>query len=165
MYIDRKTKPIFQAGVDSKSDLEAEISTSKAHMEVCAKDSCEYDGKHRIEVGCFVSDRDANLTSKRAVRVLKEKMVGHIMAPADARNALPLLDNISRRLRDMARSFLDHAKAPIFFNEMSFRWSGTVINFTPQPDHPLRHSAMRQWEGKPQDLTQIPMLVRWTGIS
>ena len=155
VYVDRKTHRLFLGFVREKTQLVEEVKSAVAHMEMCARDSVEFNGKDPIKVGKFVSDRESNLTSNEAVAALLDKLIMHVMAPMDAKNATGLIDNLCRRLRDVSRSLLDMANVPIHFNEISLVWAAVIINMLPVPGHVLHHSPMRQWEGKPQDFSQM----------
>ena len=78
-------------------------------MEMHSRTSRDYDGTHDLKVKCFISDRNSNLTSNKAVADMLRRRIKHSMAPTDARNSTPLLDNVIRRLEDIARSLLDGA--------------------------------------------------------
>ena len=61
-----------------------------------------------------------------------------------------LLDNLCRRLQDIARSLLDAAGLPEEYFEFALTMAATIINYLPTARHPLRHSPMRRWTGKVQ---------------
>ena len=154
-FVDRSTGRLFPTFVSRKTNYVAAVDLMVAHMEACARESCEYDGVTPIKVQKFVSDRDANLTDKKGVAAMLEKRIFHELAPADARNATPVLDAKVRRWQDISRSLLDAARLPGCFGEWAMRDGAKIQNLLPDFEHHLNHSSMRQWEGRPQDLSKL----------
>ena len=66
LFVDspRATSRLFIAFASEKAQLEGIVRDTRRRMEIEAKSSVEYDGKHPIKVGCWKSDRDSNLTSE-----------------------------------------------------------------------------------------------------
>ena len=116
-------------------------------MEIEARSSTEYDGKHPIRVQRFTSDRDSNMTSDRAVAAMMRGRIKHVMTAADAKNQTPLLDNLIRRLHARARVLMDAPGVPIEFWEFAYRHAMLLINLEACMKHPQKHSAARQWRG------------------
>ena len=135
--------------------MEAVVRDMRRRMEIEAKGSVEYDGRHPIQVGCWKSDRDSNLTSDEAVADMLNARVKHRMTAADAKNQTPLLDNRVRRLLDLMRVFLDGSGLPLEYWEVAARHAIDVINTEAVQKHPLKHSPLRQWTGRAIDKSHV----------
>ena len=154
LFVDRKTGRVFLAFIKRKSDLEDMVRTMRRHMEMEAKESVEYTGEP-IKVQRFVSDRDSDLTSDRAVAFMLKKRIKHVMAAADAKNHTPLLDNVARRILDIMRVDLDTSGLGPEYWEFSAMHAELLINLAPQDDLELKHSARTRWTGKMMNIKEL----------
>jgi len=155
LFVDSATQMLFIDFMSEKSQLEAVVRDMRRRMEIEAKGSVEYDGRHPIQVGCWKSDRDSNLTSDEAVADMLNARVKHRMTAADAKNQTPLLDNRVRRLLDLMRVFLDGSGLPLEYWEVAARHAVDVINTEAVQKHPLKHSPLRQWTGRAIDKSHV----------
>ena len=108
IYIDKGTEKGWISFVREKSELEANVSKMANVLSMAARDSLDYKGEE-LKVQRWISDRDANLTSHKAVALMLAEKMEHRMAATDAKNQTPLLDNIVRRLLRVTSSNLDQA--------------------------------------------------------
>ena len=132
LFVDRKTKRVFVSFVRAKDDLEAKVKEMRRHMEMQARHSVEATGAAPIRIQRFISDRDSNLTSDKAVALMLDRRIEHEMNAADARNQTPLLDNVARRMLDLIRVFRDMAGLGLEFWELAGRHAATIINRWPR---------------------------------
>ena len=148
LFIDVGTERIFHYFVKTKDEVEATVRTAVADMEIAAQDSVDHSASTPIKVQRFISDRDSNMTSTRAVTDMLERRIEHEMAATDGINQTPLLDAVARHLLDRTRAMLVQAGLPLEFWGFAFSMAVTIVNHLPTRQHPLRHSAMRRWNGR-----------------
>ena len=154
-YVERKTERIFPSYIRNKSQLEKNVEDMAAHLTIEARDSVDYDGKTDLHVKTWVSDRDSNLTSKKAVAFMLKGRMKHVMTAADSPNQTPLLDNLMRRAKNVCRALLDQAGLPIEFWELAMTVACAIVNVMPTASHPEGHSAMQRWTGEEPDISTI----------
>ena len=152
VYLDRSTEHNFVDFIRTKDQLEDSVNKMQAWMETEAKKSKEYNGTP-ITVRRWVSDQDANLTSRKAIVQFLEERTGHLIAAPDAKNGTPLLDNLIYRLNNGTAKLLDAAGLPFDCWEMAMRHVSDLLNHSPTSRHPQRHTPKRRWDGKREDLT------------
>ena len=146
---------LFIEFASEKAQLEAIVRDVRRRMEIEAKSSVEYDGRHPIKVGCWKSDRDSNLTSDEAIVDMLEARILHRMAAADAKDQTPFLDNRVRRVIDLMRVYLDGCGLGIEYWEHAARHAVDMINTEGCEKHPLKHSPLRRWTGRAVDKNYV----------
>ena len=127
----------------------------RAHMRIESRSSVDYDGKRDLDIKTFVSDRDSDLTSNRAVALMMAARIKHDMAASGAKNQTPLLDNVIRRVQDVTRSLLDQSGLPEEYWEFAESVAVGIVNCFPTKSHPLNHSPMRRWTGIQPNLASV----------
>ena len=135
-YVDKATERIFISFIGAKSDLEADVAAMRAHMRIESRSSVDYDGKRDLDIKTFVSDRDSDLTSNRAVALMMAARIKHDMAASGAKNQTPLLDNVIRRVQDVTRSLLDQSGLPEEYWEFAESVAVGIVNCFPTKSHP-----------------------------
>ena len=132
-----------------KTVVNMEKLATKA-MEIAAHDSVDHDGKRHLRVGAWLSDRDANLTSGRAVADMLARRIEHRMTAADAKNQTPKLDNAMRQVQEMALAIRLEAGLPPEYWEFAVSFAVMTINrlgVGPGADE-LGRSPMTRWTGR-----------------
>lgn len=150
LYRDRKSSRLFVSFVRQKDDLEDDVALMTKAMEIAAKESIDFDGKARLRVGAWHSDRDSNLTSDRAVVDMLSSRIEHRLTAADAKNQTPHLDNAMRQVIEMARAVRIESGLPIEFWEFAVRFAVMIINRIGVGSRvdALGRSPMTRWTGR-----------------
>ena len=152
-YLDAATERGFTSFITHKSDLEQDVARMRAHLEMEAKDSVEYDGSNPIKVQTFASDRDSNLTSNKAIAQMLKARIHQRYTAADGKNQTPFLDGMIRRVQDATSSLIKHAGLPPEYWEFAEKVAMSLVNSYPSKRHRQHHSPMHRWTGRVQDLT------------
>ena len=157
LYVDRSTERIFPSFVRSKDQvpLLENVKTTSAHMTIEARRSPEWDGTNDIKVKTFLSDRESSLTSKMAVSYMLSEKIKHKMTAVDSKQQTAILDNLMRRVQNVARSLLDQAGLGIEYWELAYVVAAELVNLMPTASHPDGHCAMQRWTGEAPDVSVV----------
>ena len=82
--------------VSKKSEVEQAVQNMIAHIEIEMRKSCDHDGG-TPKVKRVSSDRDANITSTKAVTHFLEERIEQVLTATHAKNQTPRLDAKIRR--------------------------------------------------------------------
>ena len=128
--MDAKTERLVLAFAKDKEagTLTPKLREMRRDLEMLAKQSGEYDGKNKIKLQAWVSDRDSAFTSDVAVAEMMSKRIYHKMAASGARNHTPLLDAKIRRLLDKVRVVLDDSGLGPEYFELAAKHCADIIN-------------------------------------
>ena len=148
IYVDEATERGFVDFIRTKDELEASVLRMTAHMEIEAQKSVDFKAGAQIRVGTFVSDRDSNMTSAKAVAQSLGRRIGQQLTARDRKNQTPRLDGYIRRVLDLTRTNLDQSGLSKPFWEFAMRDAVHMLELYPTSGHRAHHSALKRWHGR-----------------
>ena len=154
VFQDRATEYVFVDFIKSKSEMEKCVARMTKVMETFANSSVSYKGE-QIKVRRWVSDRDANLTSNKAVADMLKGRIEHVMTVAGTNNQTGALDSLCRRLLEVGRAVLDASGLTLPFWQFALSHACDLMNTFPTATHRLHHSAHERWCGEAKDPTRM----------
>ena len=144
----------FETPINKKSDVEQAVKDTIAHVEICMRNSCDFDGPSSTpKVLRITSDRDANITSYKSVIHLLEQRVEQVLTATHASNQTPRLDAAVRRLLTTTTGLLSASGLGLPHWEHAQRFSIAVHNHTPTSANILGRSPMHRWTGVPPQMS------------
>ena len=147
LYIlDEKSKRGFIEFIKNKSDLERALKDLLAHIEMEMRHSQDHDGTTPTILR-LTSDRDANITSIDAVRLLLEARIEQRLTATHGTNQTPRLDSAIRQLLNTTRGLLVTAGMGMEWWQFAMSYAVQIENRRPTETNSLGRSPYHCWTG------------------